>query len=160
MNEVVKRQYLIKIVVYHLETSKALMEYLRANAETKEGKEVCTKSIKEISLAIQRVYKVKHTEILEYLYGMFVGNNAIAYSVSGKIVNSKTLKYYDTQKGLKEFKQKIAEQKQEELDREQKRKDSVEALKKAKEMGKKVEMVYDKDTKSAKPMIVEDKDNA
>ena len=54
----------------------------------------------------------------------------------------------------------LEEQKQQRIEQEKKRKESAEALEKAKAMGKKVEMVWDKDTKTAKPMIVEEETNA
>lgn len=154
-----KREYLEKIVEHYLETAKSLMEYYQFSADTTDGKLVCAKSIKEIEEAINHLPKIKHVEILEYLYSTFLGNNVIAYSVSGKIVNSQKLRKYDTKNGFKEFLEMVEEQKKEQLERERKRKESVEALKKAKEMGKKVEMVYDPKTKQTKPMIIEEKDN-
>ena len=136
------------------------MKYYKGVATTKEQKLTCNKSIKDIENSINHLRQIKHLEILKYLYATFIGNNVIAYSVSGKVVLSKKLKEYDTDKGFVEFQEMLKEQREQALEREQKKKESVEALKKAKEMGKKVEMVWDKDTKTVKPMIVEDKNNA
>ena len=158
MNERKKRKYLTNILKSYLSVSISLMEYYKAAADTRKGKLVCSRSIKSLNEAMDHLSQIKHIEILDYLYASFIGNNAIAYSVSGKIVNSQKLKEYDTDKGFEEFKKVLEEQRKEQEEREKKRKESMEALKKAKEMGKKVEMVYDKDTKTTKPMIVEDKE--
>ena len=160
LNEKKEREYLINIIQKYLETGKTLMKYYKGVATTKEQKLTCNKSIKDIENSINHLRQIKHLEILKYLYATFIGNNVIAYSVSGKVVLSKKLKEYDTDKGFVEFQEMLKEQREQALEREQKKKESVEALKKAKEMGKKVEMVWDKDTKTVKPMIVEDKNNA
>ena len=155
-----KRECLIEIIENYLKTSKSLLEYYKLVAETRKGKLTCTKSIKSIDQAITHLRQIKHIEILEYLYATFVGNNAIVYSVSGKVVNSPKLVEYDTEEGFKGFLEMLEEQKQQRIEQEKKRKESAEALEKAKAMGKKVEMVWDKDTKTAKPMIVEEETNA
>lgn len=160
MKDSKKREYLIKILTFYLETAKALLIYFKAVATTKEAKDICTKSIRNANKSLKVITLINHVEILEYLYATFIGNNAIAYSVSGKVVLSKKLSYYDTNKGFKEFQEMLEEQKKENEEREKKRKESVEALKRAKEMGKKVEMVYDKNNKTTKPMIIEEKANA
>lgn len=160
MKDSKKREYLLKILENYLQTCKSLMEYFKAVASTKEAKNICSKSIRDLNKSLKVITLINHIEILEYLYATFIGNNAIAYSVSGKVVLSKKLSYYDTNKGFKEFQEMLEEQKKENEEREKKRKESVEALKRAKEMGKKVEMVYDKDTKTTKPMIIEEKANA
>ena len=160
LKESKKREYLISIITNYLLTCKSTLEYFKAVADTKQGKLVCNKSLRSIDKAIETIKEYKHIEILDYLYATYVGNNAIIYTVSGQVATSKKLKKYDTDKGIAEFKQLMEEQRKESEEREQKRKESVEALKKAKAMGKKVEMVYDKDTKTAKPMIIEDKESA
>jgi len=155
-----KRQHLLNIIKDFLKTSKSLLEYYKFSADTKKAKLICNRSLKSIEKALVSVNEIKHIEILEYLYSAFIGNNAIVYSVSGNFINSKKMKHYDTDKGFKEFMDFIEEQKKLEQEREQKRKESEEAIKKAKELGKKVEMVYDNGTKSVKPMVVEEKPNA
>ena len=96
---------------------------------------------------------------MDYLYSTFIGNNIIAYSVSGKVVLSQKLKEYDTDEGFAEFLEMVESQKREQEEKIKQRQDNMNAIKKAKEQGKKVEMVWDKDTKTVKPMIVEEKVN-
>ena len=159
LNEKKKREYLQNITKFYLLTAKAVLEYYKAVAEDKKQKLICNKAIKNTDQALVFVNEVKHIEILEYFYSILIGNSAVQYSVSGKVVNSKKIKYFDTDKGFKEFQEMIEKQKQEALEREKRQKEIDETLKKAKEMGKKVEMVYDSTSKTTKPMIIEDKDN-
>lgn len=160
LSEKRKRDYLISIIQKYLETSKALMEYYHAVADTRKAKLVCTKSIKGIDQAITHLRQIKHIEVLDYLYSSFIGNNVIAYSISGKLVLAPKLAEYDTDQGVEELRQIMEEQKQKDLEREKKRQETIEAVNKAKAEGKKVEMVWDKDTKTTKPVIVEEKPNA
>ena len=160
LSEKRKRDYLISIIQKYLETSKALMEYYHAVADTRKAKLVCTKSIKGIDQAITHLRQIKHIEVLDYLYSSFIGNNVIAYSISGKLVLAPKLAEYDTDKGVEELRQIMEEQKQKDLEREKKRQETIDAVNKAKAEGKKVEMVWDKDTKTTKPVIVEEKPNA
>ena len=151
-----KRDYLIEIISSFLKTNIALMEYYHAVAPTRKAKFVCNKSIKRTENAIAHLRQIKHVEILDYLYSSFIGNNAIAYSVSGGIVVSKQLAYFDSDKGFGEFQQMVKEQREKEIAKEQERIRTQEAIKKAKEQGKKVEMVWDNETKKAKPVIVDE----
>ena len=154
-----KRKYLINFLQKYLETSVALIEYYKSVAKTRKEKYVCTKSIKSSLQAIDHLRQIKHIEILEYLYSTFVGNNVIAYSVSGKIVLSNKLNEYDSDNGIQEFREMVETQKKEREQKEKQRQETLNAVRKAKEQGKKVEMVWDKDTKTTKPMIVQEKVN-
>lgn len=158
--EKVKRKHLLSIIRSHLETSKNMVAYFTAIATTDAQKKVCKKSMKSLNKALKHIDEIKHIEILEYLYSTFIGNNVIAYTISGEIVNSKKVNEYDKDENIEEFRQLMLEQRQEQLERERKRQESAEVIKKAKEQGKKVEMVWDKDTKTAKPMIIEEKSNS
>ena len=160
LSEKKKRDYLISIIQRYLETSKALMQYYHAVADTRKAKLVCTRSIKGIDQAITHLRQIKHIEILDYLYASFIGNNAIAYSISGKLVLAPKLLEYDTDDGVVELRQLMEENKQKELEKEKKRQETINAVNKAKAEGKKVEMVWDNDTKTAKPVIVSEKPNA
>jgi len=153
------RKYLINFIQKYLETSVALMEYYKSVANTRKEKYVCNKSIKSCKQAIDHLRQIKHIEILQYLYSTFVGNNVIAYSVSGKIVLSNKLKEYDSDSGIQEFREMVETQKKEREQKEKERQETLNAVRKAKEQGKNVEMVWDKDTKTTKPMIVQEKVN-
>lgn len=154
-----KRDYLIEIISSYLKTNVALMQYFHASATDRKGKFACNKSLKQTEHALVHLRQIKHIELLDYLYSSFIGNNVIAYSISGALVLSKKLQYYDTDNGFVEFQQMLKEKKEQQELKEQERIKTEEAIKKAKAEGKKVEMVWDKESKTTKPLIVESKDN-
>lgn len=160
LEEKKKREHLINIIQKYLETSKCLMEYYKAVADTRKGKLACTRSIKKIDQAITHLRQIKHIEVLDYLYSTFIGNNVIAYSISGSIVISPKMKEFDTDKGVKELVALMEETRKKEQDKINAKIQQREIIEKAREQGKNVEMVWDKDTKTVKPMIVEEKPNA
>lgn len=155
LTEKKKRQYLIKIIKSYLNTSIELMSYYKAVADTRKAKLVCNKSIKSMKQALVKVDQIKHIEILEYIYSSFVGNNVIAYSVSGKVVLSPKLDEYDQDEHIEEFKEMLEQDRKDREEKEKARKETLEAVRRAKEQGKKIGMVYDKDTKTARPMIID-----
>lgn len=160
LNEKRKRDYLLAIIGAYLTTSYNLMAYYKAVADTRKAKLVCTKSMKKLDQARIRINQIKHIEVLDYLYSTFIGNNVIAYSVSGNVVLSDKLKEFDTDTGVEELKQIMEEAQQKALEKQKQRADTINAVNKAKAEGKKVEMVWDNDTKTAKPLIIEEKSNA
>ena len=154
-----KRDYLIDIISSFLKTNLSLMNYYHASATDRKSKFACNKSIKSTEQALVHLRQIKHIELLDYLYSSFIGNNVIAYSISGKMVLSKQLDYYDTEKGFAEFQQMIKERKEKQEKQEQERIKNAQAIQRAKEQGKKVEMVWDNESKTTKPLIVESKEN-
>ena len=62
--------------------------------------------------------------------------------------------------GSPEFREIIEKQKREKLAKLEEKRKEQEIIEKAKAEGKRVEMVWDKDTKTNKPMIIEEKPNA
>lgn len=155
-----KRKYLIEIIHSFLKTSISLMEYLKAVAPTRKAKCSCNKSIKSIEQAIVHLDTIKHIEILEYLYSTLVGNNVLAYSVSGKMVLSEKIKDWDTDDGVKELIALMEENRKKAQEKFEEQEKTRKVIEEARKQGKKVEMVYDQETKSVKPVIVEEKPNA
>lgn len=160
LSEKKKRDYLISIITKYLETNIALMEYYHAVADTRKAKLTCLRSKRKTEQAIIHLRQIKHVDILEYLYSTFMGNNIIAYSMSGSVVLAPKLAEYDTDDGIVEFREIIEKQKQEKIAKMEEKRKEQEIIDKAKAEGKKVEMVWDKDTKTNKPMIFEEKPNA
>lgn len=155
-----KREYLIGIISNHLKVNIALMEYYHAVAPDRKSKLVCSRSIKDTEYALTHLHTIKHTDILEYLYSSFIGNNAVMYSVSSKLVNSKKLAYFDSEKGHQEFLDTMEEQRKEREEKEKAKRENALAIEKAKKEGKKVEMVYNPKTKNVEPLIVEENPKA
>ena len=155
-----ERKHLLLVIKNYLNTAKSLMEYYKSVADTRKGKLSCTKSIKSIDQALIHVDQIKHIEVLKYIYSMYIGNNAIAYSVSGQLANSKVLKDYDTEEGIIGFREMLKEQAKQRLEREQDRINYQKAQEEAKRTGKKLEMFYDPKSKKTKAIVVEDKPQA
>lgn len=153
-----KREFLIKIITKLLETNIELMEYYHYIASDTKSKRICSKSVRQSRLAIEKLPHVKHVEILQSLYNTLIAGKESVFVSGGSLICSKKFYYYDnTDKGFAEFMEleKEAQEKQKAKIEEQRK--TQEAIKKAKEQGKKVEMVY-KDGK-VQPVIVEN-DNA
>ena len=155
-----RKTYLQEIIKNYLKTSKSVMELLKANAKSKEERDVCKKSITKCEEAIVHIDCINHIEILEYLYSIFVGNNVIAYSVSGQMVLSPKLKEWDTDDGIKELVALMEENKKKKQAKLEQQEKNRKAVEEARKQGKKVERVYDKETKTVKPMIIEEKESA
>lgn len=160
LNEKKKREYLITIIQKYLETGKSLMEYLKAVAPTRSAKYACNKSINKIDEALVHLRQINHIEVLEHLYSMFIGNGVIAYSISGGIIMSKEMQKWDTDEGIHELIELIEENRKKQEEKLKIQQENRKIVEQAKKEGKKVEMVYDKETKSVKPMIVEENNNA
>ena len=156
ISEKKRKEYLISIISAYLTTNLTLMNYYKALAPDTKSKRVCTKSIKSTQQAIQYLYEIKHIDILEYIYSCLVGNNAVFYSVSPKLILNPKIKEWDTDEHHQEFVDEIEEQRIYEQKKEQERIESQKAIENAIKQGKKVEMVYDKDKKKVVPLIVED----
>lgn len=160
LTEKKKREYLITIIQKYLETGKSLMEYLKAVAPTRSAKYACNKSINKIDEALVHLRQINHIEVLEHLYSMFIGNGVIAYSISGGIIMSKEMQKWDTDEGIHELIELIEENRKKQEEKLKIQQENRKIVEQAKKEGKKVEMVYDKETKSVKPMIVEENNNA
>ena len=155
-----KREYLLAIISKHLEMNIALMNYYKSVAPDRKSKLVCTKSIKETEQALVHIHTIKHIDLLEYLYSRFIGSNAIMFATSCKVVNAPTLKEWDTQKGHQDFINLMNENRKKLLEKEEEQRKANELIEKAKSEGKRVERVWDNETKSTKLVIVEDNPKA
>ena len=154
-----EKRMLVNIVKSYLRTAIDLMSYYYSISPDKKSKKVSKKSIKACERALFNIEKIKHLDILKYLYSNFIGNNVIAYSISGQIVVGQKIKEWDTEEGHEDFVQMIKQLEEKDKLKEEQRKKQLEAIQKAKEQGKKVEMVYDDATKQVKPLIIEEKQN-
>lgn len=155
-----KKKYLVTIISSYLKVNISLMEYYKAVAPDRKSKLVCTKSIKRTEQAIVHLSTIKHIEVLQYLYSIFVGPSAQHYAISGSMVLTPKIKEWDTDDGVKELIALVEDNKRRQEEQFKKQEETRKAVEEAKKQGKKVEMVYDKDTKSVKPVIVEEKNNA
>lgn len=137
----------------------AIMRFQLTLTNDEKEQKGLKKLIKESEKAQQIVTSITHYEILISLYNTFVNKKEILYITLVKsITNKNTISKWDrTEKGFKEFLklENEAIESAKEKDREQR--ETLEFIRKAKEQGKKVEMLF-KDGK-LKPVIVEEKAN-
>ena len=137
------------------------MIYFKESAnKNKKNEKICEHSIKKIEDAYSFIENIKHFELLNYIFSMFVGSNYQAHAFVGSWITSEKIKEYDTDEGIEELRQIIKENKKKALEKEKRQKENLEAMKKAREQGKQIQMVWDGKTKTIKPVVVEEKPNA
>ena len=149
-----KKEILSKALISFLNCAETMVELQKSQAKTKEEKSSCNKLIKRIRKFIELVPQYKHEEILKYLYESFISpmNMAFIY-VPTLIVSKQLLKKDRNEKEFKQFLNDLNEQKQKAKVLSEERIKTQEAIKKARQEGKKVEMMY-QDGK-IKPVILE-----
>lgn len=156
-----KKQHLIKILTKLVETNIELMTMLREMSTDTKSKQICSKNIRQSRQALKILPITHHIEILQSLYNTLIVGKENIFALSGTLISSKNFKKWDTtKKGFQEFlelEQQAKEKQEQEIRQKQ---ENMEAIKKAKEQGKKVEMVFDPTTKKVKPLIVEQKSEA
>ena len=157
MKENTKKQYLIKIISRLLEANIDLMSYYKALASDDESKKTCAKSIRKSRLALEKIKKVNHIEILQSLYNTLISGKENIFVLAGSLICSKQFYYWDnTKNGFKEFMELENKAKEEQKTKLEEQRKERESIAKAKAEGKKVEMVYDPKTKKLKPSIIEE----
>lgn len=160
ITDLARKRYLKEIISNYLKTAISFYQYMKRSSGDSKTKRLCTKTIGKLENAIVCINEIKHIELLDYYYTLCIAPNYQVYAVVGSLASSQKMKDYDTEEGIDEFRKIIEEQKEKSIAREKLKQENAQAIKKAKEEGKKVEMVWDKDTKTVKPMIIEEKSNA
>lgn len=154
----VQKEKMVEIFVKMLETNKAILEFQLTLLTKEEHIKNIKKIIKKTTKAIEIIKGISHYEILVSLYNSFVNKRETYFIALYGTIMSKKIQHWDkTKKGFKEFleeEKKAIEQFDNEM--EEKRK-TQEIIKKAKEEGKKVELMYI-DGK-IKPVVVNEKPN-
>lgn len=156
-----EREFIINILTNVLNTNIEIMRFYKKIATDDKSIEICDKSIKQSEDGLKQIKKIVHLEILRSLFSKIVYGKEPYFAMCGSLCSFEKIKKWDTtKKGFKEFMDlekaaiEEAKTKQQEIIKQQ------ELVKKAKEEGKKVEMIFDKDTKKIKPVIIEEKENA
>lgn len=158
-----KREYLINIIKSQLKVSIEVSNYHRCIAPNKKLKRMFSKNIEQCENAIKRLDSIKHLDLIEYLYNAIIGDdpNKVSYFLTCPLlVNSEKIKEWDTKEKHQDFVDFIEQQRKEQEEIEKTREENTLAVKKAKEMGKKVELVYNPKTKKVEPKIFEENPNA
>lgn len=157
-NKIDKKKYLVNILKKVLEANIEIMTYYKFIASDDKSKKVCSKSIKQSKLAIEKLTHTKHIEILVSLYNTIVAGKEVVFVSGGSLICSKQFDRWDkTEKGFKEFLALEEENRKVQKEKIEEQRKTQEMVAKAKEEGKEVEMVYDNG--KLKPVIKE-KSNA
>lgn len=161
LSEKKEREYIIKIISSILETNISIMYMYRETAIDEKSRNICNKSIRQCRKGLKVLNTINHIEILRSLFSKVVYGKEVYFATVGSMCATDKISFWDTtEKGFQEF-TKLEEEAKEltEKELEEKRKQQ-ELIKKAQDDGKKVDWVYDKDTKKLKPVVVEEKPNA
>lgn len=155
----VQKRRLKTIFTDMLLTNIAIMEFQLTLTDKEEDKKGLKRFIKDSKKAIVIINSVSHYEILVSLYNTFLNGKEVYFTSLCKIINNKTtiVKWDRTEKGFKLFLELENQAKAKSQEEYNKRLEQQEMIKKAKEEGKKVEMVLI-DGK-LQPRIVEEKTN-
>ena len=155
----VQKRKLKTVFTDMLLTNIAIMEFqLTLTSDDKDIKGL-KKFIKDSKKAIEIVTSITHYEILVSLYNTFLNGKETYFVTLCKTINNKAtiVKWDRTEKGFKLFLELENQAKAKSKEEYEKRLAEQETIRKAKEEGKKVEMVY-VDGK-LQPRIVEEKKN-
>jgi hypothetical protein len=142
-----------------IDTNIAIMRFQLTLTSDKNDIKGLKKFIKDSEKALEIVTSITHYEILVSLYNTFISGKETYFATLVKTINNKNtiVKWDRTQKGFKLFQELENQAKAKSQEEYTKRLEQQEMIKKAKEQGKKVEMVY-VDGK-LQPRIVEEKSN-
>ena len=155
------REYQIRILTKIIQTNIEIVNYRKSMATEQKHIDICNKMLRMCNKAIRELPKIKHSDIINSLYNSLVIRNESWFSyIAPSVVSPTTKKWDTTKKGYEEFlrleeeAQEIAKAKFEEQQKQR------EIIKQAKENGDKIEMQWDNETKSLKPIIVKENNNA
>ena len=140
----IQKVRLKRIFVSMLETNIAIMKFQLTLTDKEEEQKGLKKFISESKKAIEIINSVSHYEILVSLYNTFLNGKETYFATLCKTINNKkTIVHWDrTEKGFKEFIALESEAKAKTKAEYEKKLKEKEMIEKAKEEGKKVEMVY------------------
>lgn len=153
----VQKANLKKIFFTMLETNIEIMRFQITLTDDKNEIKGLKKFIRDSEKAIEIVTSITHYEILVSLYNTFISGKETYFTTLCKTINNKNtiVKWDRTEKGFKLFQKLESDAKARSKAEYEKKMQEQEMIRKAKEEGKKVEMVY-VDGK-LQPRIVEEK---
>lgn len=156
-----EREYYIKTLSCILNTNINIFQYYKELAKTEKDVKTCNKTIRQSKKGLKMLPNIKRIEILRDFFERFIYGKESYFVLSGSLCSYKKINYWDrSEKGFKDFlewKEMGIKQQQEKIAEQQR---NAEIIKKAQEQGKKVEMLYDSETKKIKPVIVDKKESA
>lgn len=156
LTEKQEKEHLINILSGLLNTNIELMKLYKEIAVDTKGVKSCEKSIKQSRTGLKRIREIEHIEILRSLYKHLISGNETYFTLSGSLCSYERIKTWDTtDSGYQEFIELEQKGDKETIEHQEKLKKNQEIIAQAKAEGKKVEMIYDKDTKEMRPVVID-----
>lgn len=154
----VQKEKLKDVFVSLLDSNIAILEFQKSLTNVDKERKGLSNLIKKSEHAKGIIRAINHYEILISLYNMYINRKETYFiSICGSICSKQLQKWDKSEKGFKEF-LKLEQEAIDDYNKKlEEKKRQTETIKKAREEGKKVEMMY-KDGKIT-PVVVEDKPN-
>ena len=150
----VQKEKLKKIIIDIITTNISICEFHLVNekSDTKEYKAL-KKMISDSKKSIEIIERVNHIEILASLYNSFISGKESYFAIASMVVG-KNVKKWDTN-NFDEFLKLDEEARNKAREEFEEREKTAETIKKAREEGKRIDMVYENG--KIKPVVVEEK---
>lgn len=155
------KEYYVDMLTKVLETNISVFAFYKRLANDEKSIETAQKCIDNSKKGIDKIKGIKHIAILESLYAHIIVGKEQYYAMSGSLCSYDKIDVWDkTTTGYRQFLKMEKEGMELALKKQQEAQKNKEIIDKAKQEGKKVDMIYDEKTKSLKPVVVEEKPNA
>lgn len=140
-----------------ISTSKRIIEFQRDNDDDPKHKATYEKLLRHCKSAERTLWGTQHIEILASLYNSFISGKEQYYIVLTESIYKNVKRWDTTKKGFEEFKRLDEEARTKFNEEKEEREQQMDAIKKARESGKKVDFVFENG--KLKPVIIEEKSN-
>lgn len=161
LTEKQEREHYINIIDKVLDSSISVFEFYKSIASDDKSREIAQKAIDNALKGKDKIKGIKHIAILRSLFNHIVVGKEQYYAMSGSLCSYDKIDVWDkTTTGYRQFLKMEKEGQELALKKQQEAQKTKEIVEKAKQEGKKVEMIYDDKSKSIKPVVVEEKPNA
>lgn len=155
-----EKKFLVNILTKLMHTNIAIMELYKKIAVDEKSVEICDKSIEQCNVGLVKIRRIKHIDILRSLYGQLIANREPYFASSGSLCSYEKIDEWDNdEEKFNEFMESENKDREEIARKQQEVIEQRDKINKAREEGKKVEMLYDEKTKTMKPVIVDDIEN-
>ena len=138
-------------------TSKAIIEFQKDNDSDSTHKKTYEKLLRHCKSAERTLWETQHIEILASLYNSFVSGKEQYYIILTESIFKNVKKWDTTKQGFDEFKKLDDEARAKFNEEKNEREQQMDAIKKAREEGKKIDFVFENG--KLKPVVVEEKPN-
>lgn len=155
--ENIKKNKLKEIVIKLIESNISIIKFQRELDKDKTHHKTYEKLIRHSLNAINQVKNCEHIEILASIYNTFVSGKEQYFIIVSESIYKNLKRWDTTKKGFEEFTKLDNEAREKFAVESEERQKQLEAVKKARENGQKVEFVFQNG--KVVPIVVEEKPN-